>query len=36
MHARTPSIRRCHMADFLGIVRQLGMLPEMGGKPTAD
>jgi steroid delta-isomerase-like uncharacterized protein len=25
-----------HQADFLGMMRQLGALPEMGGKPSAD
>ena len=25
-----------HQADFLGMMRQLGVLPEMGGKPSAD
>ena len=25
-----------HQADFLGMMRQLGMMPEMGGKPSAD
>jgi steroid delta-isomerase-like uncharacterized protein len=25
-----------HQADFLGMMRQLGMMAEMGGKPSAD
>jgi steroid delta-isomerase-like uncharacterized protein len=25
-----------HQADFLGMMRQLGALPEVGGKPSAD
>ena len=25
-----------HQADFLGMMRQLGAMPEMGGKPSAD